>query len=380
MKIQQFILNFLFFCLLIFAFTLDAIKGFSILTCIIATLYLLIYLFYNRRVIFFKDLVLPLFFCLFNLASISWGGDVFSALSVISAILIGCVVSLGLRTVISFSIVWWGVLLSAIINILFAYMNFNFLPDTNEIRIGGLLDNANALAIFLALGAFVLYFLSVKRTLTIKIIVFSILAFVLFYTGSRKGLLLIGLIGAFIFIDYIKEVNIKAKYCKIWLILFISFFILIVFSPIIVEKFRDIVAIQRMQDMLNGSDRWSVPGRLAMINRGLVLWGQNPLLGLGAGGFTLDSGFHTYSHNNYIELLANYGLIGFFIYYAYYVYLFYCGWRLRKWYLPRAGMVIVGMLFILEFGLVSLANKTSWIFLGLATACIFSRHGISIEK
>ena len=61
-------------------------------------------------------------------------------------------------------------------------------------------------------------------------------------------------------------------------------------------------------------------GRANMISTGLSVFLDSPIFGNGtAFSFTL---FGTYSHNNFVELLMNYGIIGFSIYYFRYIILF----------------------------------------------------------
>ena len=57
--------------------------------------------------------------------------------------------------------------------------------------------------------------------------------------------------------------------------------------------------------------------RKMMISRGLESFYQKPLFGHGAGYSNVL--FGTYSHNNFVELLMNYGFVGFCLYYSFYV-------------------------------------------------------------
>ena len=59
----------------------------------------------------------------------------------------------------------------------------------------------------------------------------------------------------------------------------------------------------------------SVYIREKMVSVGLQLWAQQPIIGHGAGQFSSLSGFRAYAHNNYVELLANDGIIGLVLYY-----------------------------------------------------------------
>lgn len=57
--------------------------------------------------------------------------------------------------------------------------------------------------------------------------------------------------------------------------------------------------------------------RKLMISRGLEAFVEKPLFGHGTGySYVL---FGTYSHNNLVELLMNYGLVGFCLYYGLYL-------------------------------------------------------------
>ena len=59
----------------------------------------------------------------------------------------------------------------------------------------------------------------------------------------------------------------------------------------------------------------SLEGRLYMIQVGFDLWKESPIWGNGNEAFRVHTGGENYSHNNYIELLANYGALGFLFYY-----------------------------------------------------------------
>ena len=61
--------------------------------------------------------------------------------------------------------------------------------------------------------------------------------------------------------------------------------------------------------------------RERMIARGIELWLQSPIFGHGPNMFATLGGFGVYSHNNYVEMLCNHGIVGFLWYYGFYVYL-----------------------------------------------------------
>lgn len=100
--------------------------------------------------------------------------------------------------------------------------------------------------------------------------------------------------------------------------------------------------------------------RTNMIQYGLHYFSESPFCGNGQGGFAInfqrDYGRMVYSHNNYIELLANLGVCGFVYYYLYY---FRVLWRLirqRIEYNKKVYdffIVFLIVVLFLDFGIVS---------------------------
>lgn len=82
----------------------------------------------------------------------------------------------------------------------------------------------------------------------------------------------------------------------------------------------------RMEGLLaaftgEGEVDYSTKERQAMVEAGIALWKESPLLGHGINSFSALTHWGVYSHNNYVELLCSLGLIGLGIYYAYYIYI-----------------------------------------------------------
>ena len=75
--------------------------------------------------------------------------------------------------------------------------------------------------------------------------------------------------------------------------------------------------------------------RNLMIERGFEKWLDSPLWGHGFDSFkyfnaSSVTGHLYYSHNNYVELLYNQGVVGFVTYYGFYVYMFIMQRRLKN--------------------------------------------------
>jgi len=59
----------------------------------------------------------------------------------------------------------------------------------------------------------------------------------------------------------------------------------------------------------------SVNARFLMIQQALEMFSDKPILGYGLNTFAYITRFGAYAHNNYVELLANVGIVGFLIFY-----------------------------------------------------------------
>lgn len=101
--------------------------------------------------------------------------------------------------------------------------------------------------------------------------------------------------------------------------------------------------------------------------RGIKMFFERPLLGWGVGGFQqyslINHGAYVYAHSNYVELLADFGIVGLLIYYSQYIYCIYNLFKLKmyanteelKFYLPLFFSVICIEMFSITF------NQTAFI-------------------
>jgi O-antigen ligase len=131
------------------------------------------------------------------------------------------------------------------------------------------------------------------------------------FSGSRQGLIWIALVGAtFIAMKARKNLFVSALGAVAMGILVLG---------VVLLFFRDLEVVQRFLVIFDSRMRAIDPeksfmGRAELIQFGLQMWRESPFWGHGNEAFRIQSG-GTYSHNNYIELLANYGLIGFTLFY-----------------------------------------------------------------
>lgn len=95
---------------------------------------------------------------------------------------------------------------------------------------------------------------------------------------------------------------------------------------------------------------------------------NNPIVGVGANNYSavlqsINYGHAVYAHNNFLEILADGGLIGFFIYYSFYVYnLFFALSRYkRNKYSDETilALVFIIALLIMEYGQITYMNPSA---------------------
>lgn len=109
--------------------------------------------------------------------------------------------------------------------------------------------------------------------------------------------------------------------------------------------------------------------RLYYIQKGMELFAESPIWG---NGFCYSYyTFGKYSHNNYVELLMNNGIIGFVAYYWIYVKIIKDSIRLkeRRDIMALVGMLMAKLLFE-EMGVVDHYSRMTLLLLGIIAACI----------
>ena len=150
---------------------------------------------------------------------------------------------------------------------------------------------------------------------------------IVFFTGSKNGLILILIPFFYYIICFMLKVNLKK--IVLLVILFIILWKMIQDNPILYTLFG-----KRIDQMFNvfknskGSadislDVSSTLKRLSMIKKAFEMFMQKPVLGWGIGAFALFSGYDYYCHNNYMELLVSGGIIAFLLYYTFLAYTFF---------------------------------------------------------
>lgn len=199
--------------------------------------------------------------------------------------------------------------------------------DRLGIGVLGSLWNANDVGLKLCIGfALALYLGFERKEIALRLcfwIIGLLFAAISLYTGSRKVvLMLIGVMALFMFL-YSKH--------KIAALIVVAVSVVVMYFAIMnIEPLYNVLG-ERIEDTLEGifgegTTEGSFNARAEMIKLGWNAFLERPIFGYGLNNFrTLyeqATGLSTYSHNNFIEILVNGGLVGFILYYFIYGYVF----------------------------------------------------------
>ena len=228
-------------------------------------------------------------------------------------------------------------------------------------RLGNeLTGNANILATILMFAAFSsVYFVSfsVKRIGKIVFTVsFLLQLFALSLTGSRKFFILpILLLCAMIILNSYDK---KKRHLFFKIIVAGLIFVGVFWLIINIDFFYNYIGY-RMETFFNflrgeGKVDASTLIRQVLIDHAIAFWKQSPIIGNGLDTFKVMSSYGIYSHNNYVELLCNLGIVGVIVYYSYFIYLIIRLFKIKthnsiKWY----WLIIVVCMAIFDVGGVS---------------------------
>ena len=191
----------------------------------------------------------------------------------------------------------------------------------NSIRIGDQTSNSNTVGMLFAYGAIIstFFFLKANREHTVRgrviYLVASIsLSAISLLSGSRKGLvvLIAGMILIILFTGNENKIGSKLKTLIIAVIVAVGLYFAISTLPVFSTVY---IRMLNLINGLNGSSMldYSSRERLRMIEEGLRVFSEHPILGQGV--YASYHYFGSYSHNNFVEVLMNTGIVGFVVYY-----------------------------------------------------------------
>ena len=176
--------------------------------------------------------------------------------------------------------------------------------------------NANAYSYFCIFANFSLFYLYLKfknKLLFLSTLILPLLFLVIaFTTQSRAGLLLITTINICFWLFINKPIN-PSKFRKIT-----RKFVIILALIILGFQFLKIYQGSRIQNRVTQTAN-KKDSREILIEEGIEVFIQNPILGVGLGQFPFYSKYRLFTHNSYTEILAEQGVIGGILLFSFYL-------------------------------------------------------------
>ena len=203
------------------------------------------------------------------------------------------------------------------------------------LRVGGEFVNSNTLAIYLSFSALIFLYLFLQKRKWYFLLLTVAFAVVIAATGSKKGILDLA-IGILVTVSLQSKSEHGLSKIGKWLfrlgVLSVGLYIL--WQSPLFATVRD--RVELMTGFLNGTGTqkdYSTLERQIMIRVGLEQFIKTPILGIGidaSSSITKSAvGYGTYLHNDYIELLATGGIVGFLSEYIPIIIVFIANWKKR---------------------------------------------------
>ncbi len=157
--------------------------------------------------------------------------------------------------------------------------------------------------------------------------VFAAIYVIVFHSGSRAALAWIAGMAVYVVAAYYNR-NIVFSLFAAGSMAFIGLLVGYHLFPDIEVFSRISVLFDEVA--MRGEGEKSFYARVDMIQEALGLWMQSPVWGNGNEAYRVQGSYATYSHSNYTELLANYGLLGFILFNMPFALGAWTGWKMRK--------------------------------------------------
>lgn len=265
------------------------------------------------------------------------------------------------------------------------YTDWSGLADGTYLRgsFGRLLDtvtNYNTYTTILSVPCVLALYCAIVRHQKKAIVPAVILFAIILLGGSRKNLIAIPLV-ALIFALLSGNGAKKAKILLCLLMILIASLYLLETVPAL-SNIR--ASLEGMFNGLGGSEDAEADGstqqRMYLMEQGIRVWAEHPFAGVGWQNYRYYNDAGLYAHNNYVELLASLGIVGFLLYYAMFLrigYLLCCKFLHHQ--LAKEDILLLGFAFnslVTEFGSITLYFKERMILM----LVIFYWHSYATKR
>lgn len=165
-----------------------------------------------------------------------------------------------------------------------------------------------------ALGTYLCFYAPTKKTVINAIVFIAIIIFI-FLTGKRSGAVLALFLPAMTF--FISTKN-QSKLVKYGLPIVLSVVFLFYFFIQNMDYFEDTTGLRKvtqgLEMFVDSDEEIELNGREFLWRMAIQGFLENPLFGIGVSQFETWSGLETNTHNMYLQVLCEQGLIGLFLF------------------------------------------------------------------
>ena len=271
------------------------------------------------------------------------------------------------------SVIMWSSVIVTLYSLYYYGISRFWAMASGTVRIGNDYANSNAIGMWAAISAVLFFYFILNDGMRVKYIAIIMPIMLVAFSQSRTALieLIVGIFLVIIFRYREKKNFFKGVFRIVFAILIIAAVIFFV------SRFQVFSGLnERIQSLVNYSQGKSVREG-SVIQRELYIqagWRQflkTPILGVGIGNTSqitmAATGHSTYLHNNFIELLASGGIVGFSIYYGMITYLIIklLPFALKKESISDACLIVLIVHTIADYGTVSYYTKGTYFIFAL---------------
>jgi O-antigen ligase len=361
------------FLYVVATYTLDSVQGYSRICIILAGILwvLLLLRHFSVRLSLAWPLLFPWLFFGFGVLSLAWAPERGLAFLentwVLSAVLGGTGLWVALRNGLSLKVIPWAMLLGSLVLILAAWPEIAAQGLSGRAK--GIAGHSNSLCLLLGFAAFGIWSTPARLPRWMNLAGLAVLVCAVLFTGSRKSLILLSAAAVWIVMVGVRNLGRGRKWFLLPALAVVLVCGLVLSSDRLSTFWEDAVSVESVSrtEQIFGASETSYNERGELMSDALALWRTNPVVGYGAGQYSLVSGNAKYSHSNYTELLANYGVLGFTLYYLLPLTLLFSAirhFKRRKWASIKVAFLIFLML-VLDFAYVGYSLKMNWLMFAL---------------
>lgn len=236
---------------------------------------------------------------------------------------------------------------------------------SGAVRIGNDFTNANGIGLVASTSCIiqVYFWLQKKRSIIAIFMVPTIMA--LAVSQSRKAIIMLVVGVTFLIATVNAGKNAGKKILGFVASVVVLFLLLFIMTK--VEIFQGVMRrFDTLFESLNGTRAEDI--RAVYRRIGFDQFLKTPVFGIGIGNslemLERAGQRRTYTHCNYVELLASGGVVGFFIYYAIYIKLIKGLWRNRMYDIEMTNLciILIVLMLIMDYGMVTYYDKPQYLY------------------